>query len=155
MWHYDSPLDEAGPLKQQPGPLLASRRIRLGGQRHSGREPKLGSLARSATKTLLNFWTTSQETRIPSHLQIEKPGAHSFVKSLKYVSQRREVRAAPGPRGAAFSCKVSPSIPVTKMNMEKIITFKTYLILEHIISTCRKRMLSEGIFPISLIKLLS
>lgn len=41
------------------------------------------------------------------------------------------------------------------MNMEKIITFKTYLILEHIISTCRKRMLSDGIFPISLIKLLS
>lgn len=60
------------------------------------------------------------------------------------------------PPGAAFGRRVSPfSIPVTKMNMEKIITFKTYLILEHIISTCRKRMLSDGIFPISLIKLLS
>lgn len=59
-------------------------------------------------------------------------------------------------QGAAFRGNVSPfSIPVTKMNMEKIITFKTYLILEHIISTCRKRMLSDGIFPISLIKLLS
>lgn len=132
-------------------------------------EPKMGSPASIQHQPIqagepdevsgqaLAFWTTSLETGDRQSLQKRKtPGAHSFVKSLKCAPQRREGRATPGPKGQLSEAKAPPlSIPVTKMNMEKIITFKTYLILEHIISTCRKRMLSDGIFPISLIKLLS
>lgn len=99
------------------------------------------------------FWTTSLEMD-PKSLQNTW---HSFICQKPQVCfpEERSPRDSRA-QGAAFRCKVSPfSIPVTKMNMEKIITFKTYLILEHITSTCRKRMLSDGIFPISLIKLLS
>lgn len=59
------------------------------------------------------------------------------------------------PKGQLADARPPFPIPVTKMNMEKIITFKTYLILQYILSTCRKRMLSDRIFPRSLIKLLS
>lgn len=82
-------------------------------------------------------------------------GAYSFVKNISLCSPEKSHRDS-GAQGATYRRKVSPfSVPVTKMNMEKIITFKTYLIPEHIPSTCGRRMLSDRIFPISLIKLLS
>lgn len=146
IWRYDSLLEEAIPLSSSQAASWIQEHKTGSPEAFQNRESKRGSLMRSGQN--LAFWTKE-----PMSLWNRKTlGAHSFVKNLPEGRSQGDSRA----KGAAFRCKVSPfSISVTKMNMEKIITFKTYLILEHIISTCRKRMLSDGIFPISLIKLLS
>lgn len=116
---------------------------------------------RQGQRQALTFKTSSLEAGTLWVISNSKTlSAYSFVQKKKkkkfHCAPQREVTGTAGTQGATYRRKVSPfTIPVTKMNMEKIITFKTYLILQHIPSTCGRRMLSDRIFPISLIKLLS
>ena len=55
------------------------------------------------------FWTPSPETGVPKSFQNrETLGAPSFVKNLKSVSQRREVRVTLGPKGQLSDAKSPP-----------------------------------------------
>ena len=55
------------------------------------------------------FWTTSPETGVPKSFQNRATlGAPSFVKNLKCVSQRREVRAILEPKGQLSNTKSPP-----------------------------------------------
>lgn len=143
------PLNETSCLfEEQPRPLWTSRNTPEQGMWPG--ESDIISVQPSPLRPAL--WRQGPSE---SHFKFKTLGTYSFVKNTSLCSPERSRRDSRA-QGATYRRKVSPfSIPVTKMNMEKIITFKTYLILERIPFTCRRRMLSDRIFPISLIKLLS